>query len=191
MELSKEFLPINKKDLQRLGIKQLDFIIVNGDAYVDHPSFGTAIIGRVLQSEGYTVGIIPQPNWKDVNSFKVLGKPKFAFLINSGNIDSMVNHYTAAKKRRHDDLYSPGGKSGHRPDRALIVYSNRVREAYKDVPIVIGGIEGSLRRFAHYDYWDDKIRRSILIDSKADLLIYGMGEKTVVQMANLDRKSVV
>lgn len=185
MELSKEFLPINKKDLQRLGIKQLDFIIVTGDAYVDHPSFGTAIIGRVLQSEGYTVGIIPQPNWKDVNSFKVLGKPKFAFLINSGNIDSMVNHYTAAKKRRHDDLYSPGGKSGHRPDRALIVYSNRVREAYKDVPIVIGGIEGSLRRFAHYDYWDDKIRRSILIDSKADLLIYGMGEKTVVQMANL------
>lgn len=171
--------------MKKAGIDCLDFIIITGDAYVDHPSFGTAIIGRVLQSQGFTVGIIPQPNWKDVESFRVLGRPKLGFLINSGNIDSMVNHYTAAKKKRHDDLYSPGGKSGYRPDRAVIVYCGKAREAYKDVPVMIGGIEASLRRFAHYDYWDDKVRRSILIDSKADLLIYGMGEKTVVEVANL------
>lgn len=185
MILNKEFLPISMEDLKKKGIKNLDFIIVTGDAYVDHPSFGTAIIGRVLESEGFTVGIIPQPDWKNIDSFKKLGKPNIAFLVNSGNIDSMVNHYTSMKKRRHDDLYSPGGKSGFRPDRAVIVYSNKVREAYKDVPIIIGGIEASLRRFAHYDYWDDKVRRSILLDSSADLLIYGMGEKTVVQVANL------
>lgn len=185
MNLGKEFLPINKQDLKERGITELDFIIITGDAYVDHPSFGTAVIGRVLEDAGYTVGIIPQPDWKDVNSFRALGKPKLAFLINSGNIDSMVNHYTAAKKRRHEDLYSPGGEEGHRPDRAVIVYSNKAREAYKDVPIVIGGIESSLRRFAHYDYWDNKIRRSILLDAKADMLIYGMGEKTVVQLADL------
>ncbi|WP_027623723.1 YgiQ family radical SAM protein [Clostridium lundense] len=185
MKLEKNFLPINKKDLKDRGIDQLDFVLVTGDAYVDHPSFGTAIISRVLEDAGYTVGVIAQPDWKDVNSFKVLGKPKLAFLVNSGNIDSMVNHYTAAKKRRHDDLYSPGGEEGHRPDRAVIVYSNKVKEAYKDVPIVIGGIESSLRRFAHYDYWDNKVRRSILLDAKADLLIYGMGEKTIVQLADL------
>lgn len=185
MNITNNFLPISKDDLLNRGIEQLDFIIITGDAYVDHPSFGTAIIGRVLEHEGFTVGIIPQPDWKDVNSFKILGKPKYAFLVNSGNIDSMVNHYTAAKKKRHDDLYSPGGKSGYRPDRALIVYANKLKEAFKDVPIILGGIEASLRRFAHYDYWSDKVRRSILLDSKADLLIYGMGEKTVVEIANL------
>ena len=185
MKLAKKFLPISKEDLKKANIDQLDFIIVTGDAYVDHPSFGTAIIGRTLEANGFTVGIIAQPNWNDAEDFKGLGKPKYGFLVNSGNIDSMVNHYTAAKKRRHDDLYSPGGKSGHRPDRAVIVYCNRLREAFKDSPIIIGGIEASLRRFAHYDYWDNKVRRSILLDSKADLLIYGMGEKTVTQIANL------
>lgn len=184
MENNKGFLPINKNDLKLLKIDQLDFIIVTGDAYVDHPSFGTAIIGRVLQNEGFTVGIIAQPNWNSTDDFKVLGRPKYAFLVNSGNIDSMVNHYTAAKKKRHEDFYSPGGEAGHRPDRAVLVYCNRVREAYKGVPIVIGGIEASLRRFAHYDYWEDRVRRSILVDSKADLLCYGMGEKTMAQIAN-------
>lgn len=182
---SKLFLPISKKDMTDRGIDELDFVIITGDAYVDHPSFGTAIISRVLESQGYKVGIIAQPDWTDVESFRILGRPKLGFLINSGNIDSMVNHYTAAKKRRHDDLYSPGGKSGRRPDRAVIVYAGKAREAYKNVPIIIGGIEASLRRFAHYDYWEDKIRRSILLDSKADLLIYGMGEKAVVQIADL------
>lgn len=180
-----KFMPICKKDLEDRGIKQLDFVLITGDAYVDHPSFGTAIIGRLLEDEGFSVGIIAQPNWNDVNDFRRLGKPRLGFLINSGNIDSMVNHYTAAKKKRHDDFYSPGGKSGFRPDRALIVYSNRAREAFKDVPIVLGGIEASLRRFAHYDYWDNKVRRSILVDSKADLLIYGMGEKPIIEVANL------
>lgn len=185
MIVNNKFLPVNKTDLKKAGIEQLDFIIITGDAYVDHPSFGTAIISRVLENEGFTVGIIAQPDWNNVEDFRRLGKPKFGFLINSGNIDSMVNHYTAAKKKRHDDLYSPGGESGHRPDRAVIVYSNKAREAYKDTPVIIGGIEASLRRFAHYDYWDNKVRRSIILDSKADLLMYGMGEKTVVQIANL------
>lgn len=185
MNLTKEFLPISKEDLIKRNIDQLDFIIVSGDAYVDHPSFGTAIIGRTLEANGFSVGVIAQPNWNTAEDFKKLGKPKYAFLVNSGNIDSMVNHYTAAKKKRRDDLYSPGGEGGHRPDRAVIVYCNRIREAFKDVPIVIGGIEASLRRFAHYDYWDNKVRRSILLDSKADLLSYGMGEKTITQLANL------
>ncbi|WP_291562814.1 MULTISPECIES: YgiQ family radical SAM protein [unclassified Clostridium] len=183
MKLNTEFLPINEEDMKKRDIEQLDFIIITGDAYIDHPSFGTAIIGRVLESEGYTVGIIAQPNWNNVDDFKRLGEPKYGFLINSGNIDSMVNHYTAFKKRRSDDLYSPGGKSGYRPNRAVIVYSNRAREAYKNVPIIIGGIEASLRRFAHYDYWDDKVRKSILMDSKADLLIYGMGERPILEVA--------
>jgi len=185
MKINTEFLPINKEDMKRKGIDELDFVLITGDAYVDHPSFGTAIISRVLENEGFTVGIIAQPNWSNAEDFKKLGKPRYGFLINSGNIDSMVNHYTAAKKKRHDDFYSPGGKSGHRPDRAVIVYSNRAREAFKDVPIIIGGVEASLRRFAHYDYWDNKVRRSILVDSKADLLIYGMGEKTIIEAANL------
>ncbi len=185
LNLNTSFLPICKDDIKSKNINQLDFVLITGDAYVDHPSFGSAIISRVLENEGFKVGIIAQPNWKNVNDFMKLGKPKLAFLINSGNMDSMVNHYTASKKKRHEDLYSPGGKSGYRPDRAVIVYCNRAREAYKDVPIVIGGIEASLRRFAHYDYWSDSVRRSILLDSKADLLIYGMGEKTIVQVANL------
>lgn len=185
MDINKDFLPINKDDLKKKNIEQLDFVFVTGDAYVDHPSFGTAIISRMLESQGFTVGIIAQPYWNNAEDFKRLGRPKLAFLINSGNIDSMVNHYTTSKKRRHDDLYSPGGKSGFRPDRALIVYCNRAREAFKDVPIIIGGIEASLRRFAHYDYWDNKVRRSILLDSKADLLTYGMGEKTIIEIANL------
>lgn len=185
MIINKEFLPISKEDLKKRHIDELDFIIITGDAYVDHPSFGTAIIGRVLEAEGFTVGIIAQPDFKNVDAFKVLGKPKLGFLINSGNIDSMVNHYTVSKKKRNDDFYSPGGKAGFRPDRAVIIYCNKAREAYKEVPIVIGGIEASLRRFAHYDYWSDSVRRSILLDSKADLLIYGMGEKPVVEIANL------
>jgi len=185
MDTNKDFLPINKDDLKRMNIEQLDFVFVTGDAYVDHPSFGTAIISRMLESQGFTVGIIAQPDWNSVDDFKRLGRPRLAFLINSGNIDSMVNHYTTAKKKRHDDLYSPGGKSGFRPDRALIVYCNRAREAFKDVPIIVGGIEASLRRFAHYDYWDNKVRRSILLDSKADLLTYGMGEKTIIEIATL------
>ena len=172
-----DFLPISIEDMKARGYDNLDFICVSGDAYVDHPSFGTAIVTRLLEYMGFKVGIIPQPNWKDKNDFMKLGKPNIAFLVSSGNIDSMVNHYTAAKRKRHDDIYSPGGKSGYRPDRAVIVYCNRIREAYKDVPIIIGGIEASLRRFAHYDYWDDRVRNSILVDSSADLLI--------------DRKSVV
>jgi uncharacterized radical SAM protein YgiQ len=185
MNLTDKFMPISKEDLKARGIEQLDFIIVSGDAYVDHPSFGTAIIGRTLESEGYTVGIIPQPDWRSNEDFSKLGRPRLAFLVNSGNIDSMVNHYTASKKKRSDDLYSPGGKAGYRPDRALIVYCNKIREAFKDIPVIIGGIEASLRRFSHYDYWDNKVRRSILMDCKADLLIYGMGEKTILQVANL------
>lgn len=185
MKINNKFLPINREDIKALGIDELDFIIISGDAYIDHPSFGTAIIGRTLEKEGFSVGIIAQPNWNSVEDFKRLGRPKYGFLINSGNIDSMVNHYTAAKKKRSDDLYSPGGKSGFRPNRAVIVYSNRAREAYKDVPIIIGGIEASLRRFAHYDYWEDKVRKSILLDSKADLLIYGMGEKPIIEVATL------
>jgi uncharacterized radical SAM protein YgiQ len=185
MNISNKFLPVSKEDMQKQGVSQLDFILVSGDAYVDHPSFGTAIIGRTLEAAGFTVGIIAQPDWKKNDDFLKLGKPRLAFLVNSGNIDSMVNHYTAAKKRRSDDLYSPGGKSGFRPDRSVMVYCNKIKECFKDVPIVIGGIEASLRRFAHYDYWDDKVRRSVLIDSKADLLIYGMGEKTILQVANL------
>jgi uncharacterized radical SAM protein YgiQ len=184
-DLTNNFLPISKKDLIERGIDELDFVFISGDAYVDHPSFGTAVISRILEDEGFKVGIIAQPDWNSVDDFRRLGRPKLGFLINSGNIDSMVNHYTAAKKKRSEDLYSPGGKAGYRPDRAVIVYANRAREAYKDVPIILGGIEASLRRFAHYDYWDDKVRRSILLDSKADLLVYGMGEKVILDIANL------
>lgn len=180
-----DFLPISIEDMKAKGYDSLDFICVSGDAYVDHPSFGTAIVTRLLEYMGFKVGIIPQPNWKDKSDFMKLGKPNIAFLVSSGNIDSMVNHYTAAKRKRHDDMYSPGGKSGYRPDRAVIVYCNRIREAYKDIPIIIGGIEASLRRFAHYDYWDDKVRNSILVDSSADLLIYGMGENPLLEIGNL------
>ena len=180
---AEKFLPISKADMDGRGWQQLDFIIITGDAYVDHPSFGHAIIGRVLESHGYKVGIIAQPDCQNSEDFKRLGKPRLAFLINSGNVDSMVNHYSVFKRRRSKDEYSPGGKTGNRPDRSVIVYSNIAREAYKDVPIIVGGIEASLRRFSHYDYWDDKVRRSIILDSKADLLIYGMGEKPIVEIA--------
>jgi len=178
-----DFLPINIDDMKKRCWEQCDFILVTGDAYVDHSSFGAAIISRLLERYCYKVGIIAQPNWKDINSFKVLGEPRLGFLVNSGNIDSMVNHYTSFKKKRRSDVYSPGGKPNLRPDRAVTVYSNKLREAYKNVPIIIGGIEASLRRFSHYDYWSDSIRRSILLDSGADLLVYGMGEKAIIQIA--------
>ncbi|MDW7667476.1 MAG: YgiQ family radical SAM protein [Bacillota bacterium] len=178
-----EFLPINKLDMKKRKWESLDFVIVTGDAYVDHPSFGTAIISRFLERYGYKVGIIPQPDWNNLEEFKKLGKPRLAFLVTSGNIDSMVNHYTVFKKRRKKDIYSPKDKAGLRPDRAVIVYGNKIREAYKDVPIIIGGIESSLRRFAHYDYWSNSIRRSILLDSAADLVVYGMGEKAIISIA--------
>lgn len=182
--IKNDFLPICKEDMEKRGWNQLDFIVVTGDAYVDHPSFGTAIISRVLEDAGYKVGIIAQPDWRSVADFKKLGRPKYAFLINAGNLDSMVNHYTVSKKRRKQDLYAPGGKIGLRPDRATIVYANMVKQAYKKMPIVIGGIEASLRRFAHYDYWSDQVRRSMLFDSEADLLVFGMGEKQIVEIAD-------
>ncbi len=176
------YLPITKKEMVALGWQQPDFIIVTGDAYVDHPSFGTAIISRVLEAGGYKVCIIPQP--KSDADYNRFGKPRLAFLVNGGNIDSMVAHYTAAKKRRNDDSYTPSGRAGARPDRATIVYTKKLREIFGDVPIAIGGVEASLRRFAHYDYWDDCVRPSILIDSNADLLMYGMGEKHIIEIAN-------
>lgn len=178
-----DFLPINIDDMKKRGWDECDFIFVTGDAYVDHSSFGAAVLSRLLERFGYRVGIIAQPNWKDLASFKVLGKPKYAFLVNSGNIDSMVNHYTSSKKKRNTDAYSPGGKAGLRPDRAVIVYSNKIKEAYKDAPIIIGGIEASLRRFSHYDYWSDSVRRSVLLDSGASILVYGMGEKAMIEIA--------
>lgn len=179
----RDYLPVCKEDAEARNWYELDFVIVTGDAYVDHVSFGTAIIGRILENYGYRVGIIAQPNWKTIDDFKKFGRPKLAFLVNSGCIDSMVNHYSVAKKPRQKDVYSPAGKSGMRPDRACIVYSNKIREAYKDVPIVLGGIEASLRRLAHYDYWDNKVRRSILLDSGADIVSYGMGEHQTIEIA--------
>ena len=176
------FLPISKSEMLERGWDRPDIIIVTGDAYVDHPSFGTAIISRVLESRGYKVCIISQPRC-DADYMR-FGAPRLAFFVNSGNIDSMVAHYTAAKKRRSDDAYTPGGKAGARPDRAVIVYSKKIRELWGDVPICIGGIEASLRRFAHYDYWDDAVRPSILIDSEADLLMFGMGEKHCLEFAD-------
>jgi len=176
--------PMTREEMQQHGIAQLDFVYITGDAYIDHPSFGTAIIARVLQSHGYRVGIIAQPDWHSADAFRRLGKPRLAFLVSSGNIDSMVNHYSVAKHRRSEDAYSPGGKAGFRPDRAVIVYANRCREAYPHVPIIIGGIEASLRRFAHYDYWDDRVRHSVLYDAGADLLSYGMGEHSIVEIAD-------
>ena len=178
------FLPVCREDMEQLGWDCLDFLYISGDAYVDHPSFGHAIITRVLVAAGYRVGVIAQPAWADAEELKKMGRPRLGVLVSAGNMDSMVNHYTAAKKPRHEDMYSPGGKAGCRPDRATIVYCNRVREAFGDIALVIGGIEASLRRFAHYDYWSDKVRRSVLVDSRADLLIYGMGEKPVAEIAD-------
>ncbi len=181
---SNGFLPITKSDMLSRGWNEVDFVIVTGDAYVDHPSFGTAIISRVLESEGFRVGIIAQPDVSDENSVCVFGRPKYAFMINSGNIDSMVAHYTAAKRLRSEDMYSPGGVAGKRPDRAVNVYCQMVRNIYGDIPIVIGGVEASLRRFAHYDYWDDTVLPSILVSSTADLLSFGMGELQTKEIAN-------
>ena len=180
---SGDFLPVCRRDMERRGWEVCDFIFVSGDAYVDHPSFAAAILCRVLENAGYRVGIIPQPDCKDFSSFSVLGRPRFGFLAGSGNMDSMVAHYTAAKRRRSEDAYSPGGKAGLRPDRALLAYVGGIRRAYKDIPVIIGGIEASLRRFAHYDYWSDTVRRSVLLDSKADILVYGMGEKPLLEIA--------
>lgn len=177
------FLPVTIKDMKNRGWDEVDFVLVTGDAYVDHPSFGTAIISRYLEANGYRIAILSQPDWKSAEDFKRFGKPRLGFLINSGNVDSMVNHYSVTKHKRRRDVYSPGGQTGKRPDRAVVVYSNRAREAYKDVPIIIGGLEASLRRLGHYDYWDDKVRRSILLDSRADVLIYGMGERAVLEIA--------
>lgn len=188
--MNNNFLPISMADLKSRGIEQLDFIFITGDAYVDHPTFGTAIISRVVEAEGFTVGIIAQPNYKMSEDFQRLGKPRYAFFVNSGNIDSMVAHYTVAKRLRTDDAYTAGKKAGKRPDRAVTVYSNKLRELFGDTPIVIGGLEASLRRFAHYDYWDDTVRPSILVESKADLLVYGMGENQIVEIARRLRDGV-
>ena len=178
------FLPVCKKDMEDRGWKQLDFVYVSGDAYVDHPSFGHAIITRVLEAHGYKVGIIAQPDWKDKSSITELGEPRLGFLVSGGNMDSMVNHYTVSKKRGHTDAYTPGGVMGKRPDYAAVVYSNLIRQVYKKTPIILGGIEASLRRMAHYDYWSDRLKRSILLDSGADLISYGMGERSIVEIAD-------
>ncbi len=178
------FLPISKEDMAAQGIEQLDFVYVVGDAYVDHPSFGHAVISRVLEAHGYRVGIISQPDWRDEQSITVLGKPRLAFLVTSGNMDSMVNHYYVSGRHRQSDAYTPGGETGRRPDHAAVVYSNLIRRVYKDIPVILGGIEASLRRMAHYDYWSDSFKRSILLDSQADLISYGMGERSVVEIAD-------
>ena len=179
--MTEQFLPVCPADIRARGWDAPDFVYVTGDAYVDHPSFGLAIISRVLERAGYKVAMMPQPDYRSCEAFKLFGRPRLGFLVTAGVIDSMVNHYTAAKKRRGEDAYSPGGRTGYRPDRATIVYCNRVREAYGSVPILIGGVEASLRRFAHYDYWDDRVRNSILVDSGADVLMYGMGERVILE----------
>lgn len=184
MSLANGFFPMTMEEIQELGIQQLDFIYVTGDAYVDHPSFGHAIITRVLQAHGYSVGIIAQPDWRKEDSITVLGTPRLGFLVSSGNMDSMVNHYYVSKKRRETDAYTPGGVIGKRPDHATVVYSNLIRRTYKNIPIIIGGIEASLRRMAHYDYWSDSLKHSILLDSQADIISYGMGEKSIVEIAD-------
>ncbi|MCH5285851.1 MAG: YgiQ family radical SAM protein [Christensenellaceae bacterium] len=182
--MNNRFLPVTMAECKALGWDAPDFVYVCGDAYVDHPSFGLAIISRVLEKAGYRVAMLCLPPWQDASAFTCFGRPRLGFLVTAGVIDSMVNHYTVAKKRRHEDAYAPGNKSGMRPDRATIVYCNRIRQAYRDVPILIGGVEASLRRFSHYDYWDDKVRHSILVDSGATLLMYGMGETSIIECAN-------
>ena len=188
--MAKGFLPVTFSDMSELGWDRPDFVYVNGDAYVDHPSFGVSIITRVLENAGFRIAVLAQPDYKSCEDFKRFGKPRLGFLVSAGNIDSMVAHYTAAKKKRTFDYYSPGGKAGLRPDRATIVYCNRIREAFGDVPIIIGGLEASLRRFAHYDYWSNTVRRSILVDSRADILTYGMGENILLRIAALLDKGV-
>ena len=177
------FLPITKEEIAAMGWDAPDFVLVTGDAYVDHPTFGTAIISRVLESYGYKVAILAQPDWHSNRDFMRFGKPHLGFMVSAGNIDSMVAHYTAARRRRSEDAYSPGNKSGLRPDRAVTVYTKKIKECYPDSPVIIGGLEASLRRFAHYDYWDDKIYPSVLIESGADLLSYGMGESQTIEIA--------
>ena len=178
------FLPMSREEMTQLGWDSCDIIIVTGDAYVDHPSFGMSVIGRMLENQGFRVGIIAQPDWTSAEAFKALGQPNLFWGVTSGNMDSMINRYTADRKIRSDDAYTPGDVGGKRPDRAAIVYSQRCREAFKDVPIVLGGIEGSLRRIAHYDYWSDKVRRSIVVDAKCDLLLYGNAERALVEVAH-------
>ena len=182
------FLPVSREDMLARDWYYYDFLLVTGDAYVDHPSFGTAVISRVLEKAGFRVAILSQPDWHSTRDFLAMGAPRLGVLINSGNIDSMVAHYTVAKRRRTKDAYTPGGQPGRRPDRAVIVYSNRAREAFPGLPIIIGGIEASVRRFAHYDYWDNQVRRSILEDSGADLLSYGMGERSMTEIAKRLRR---
>src|SRR5512147_765238 len=182
------FLPRTRAEMDALGWDVCDVVLITGDAYVDHPSFGMAIIGRLLEAQGFRVGIIAQPDWKSAAAFKVLGKPRLFFGVSAGNMDSMVNRYTSDRRIRSDDAYTPGGVAGKRPDRSVIVYAQRVREAFKDVPIVIGGIEASLRRIAHFDYWSEKVRRSILLDARADLLVYGNAERAIVQIAHRHAK---
>ncbi|MCC8067848.1 MAG: YgiQ family radical SAM protein, partial [Clostridiales bacterium] len=177
------FLPTTPEEMQALNISQLDFVYVCGDAYVDHPSFGHAVISRVLWAHGFTVGILAQPDWRKKESVMSLGRPRLGFLVTAGNMDSMVNHYSVSKKRRRADSYTPGGVMGKRPDYAVVVYCNLIRQAYRDVPIIAGGIEASLRRLAHYDYWSDSFKRSVLMDSGADLISYGMGERSIVAIA--------
>ncbi len=179
-----KFLPMSRAEMDQLGWDSCDIIIVTGDAYVDHPSFGMAVIGRVLEAQGFRVGIIAQPDWQSAEPFKALGKPNLFFGVTAGNMDSMINRYTADRKIRSDDAYTPGDVGGKRPDRASLVYSQRCKEAWSDVPIVMGGIEGSLRRIAHYDYWQDKVRRSILVDAKCDILLYGNAERAIVEIAH-------
>ena len=183
MKKQTSFLPMNREEMKKRGWEQADFVYISGDAYVDHPSFGAAIITRLLENAGYKVAFIAQPDWKDDKSITVCGEPRLAFLVSAGNMDSMVNHYTSAKKRRHQDAYTPGGGFSGRPDRAVIVYGNLIRRTYKKTPILLGGIEASLRRLGHYDYWSDTVRRSVLLDSGADLLMYGMGEHAVLEIA--------
>ena len=182
--MSAKFLPMSFEEMAKLGWKELDVLLVTGDAYVDHPSYGTALIGRLLEHRGYKVGIIAQPDWRSPDDFIRMGRPRLCVLVSGGNVDSMVANYTANKRARREDDYAAGGKTGKRPDRACIVYANRLREAFKGLPIIIGGIEASMRRLAHYDYWDDTVRRSLLLDAKADILIYGMGERPVCEVVD-------
>lgn len=178
------FLPVTREEMLERGWDRVDFVYVSGDAYVDHPSFGMAIITRLLEANGYKVGVIAQPDWNDPESVAVFGEPRLAFLVSAGNMDSMVNHYTVAKKRRRSDAYSPGGEAGRRPNHAAVVYGNLIRRTFKKTPLILGGIEASLRRLSHYDYWSDKLKRSILLDSGADLVSYGMGEHSIIEIAD-------
>ena len=187
---NKDFVPVCAQDLADRGISEVDFVFVSGDGYVDHASFGAALLCRLLESKGYTVGLLAQPDWHDPEAFKEFGRPKLGFLVSAGAMDSMVSNYTANNKPRSQDVYAHGGVAGHRPDRALITYISKIRQAYKGVNVVIGGIEASLRRTSHYDLWSNTIRRSILLDSKADLLMYGMGEKSIVEIAGLLKQGI-